>query len=198
MQTWILAFLAFAWAPCAPASADADAGCRCLPFTLEEAADRADAVFVATVDSLGTGTDENGAREVWLRVEDAWKGVDTQEVRVSGNATSCGIRFTPGERYLVFAEADSAGTFRTAMCMGTRGLDPDAPLPSGLGVPARLRAAGLREEGCEELLFVPQQPGPRIGSLALVDDVVGAADQPQHLPPRRACSYAWLRKCSRM
>lgn len=139
MIHWMLAALLLS-AP-APACEDAAAVCRCLPFTAEEAAERADAIFLVTVESVrevapeerrGPGTE----RAVRMRLEAAWKGVDvsTTEVTMIERGTSCDIRFQAGERYVVYADRRE-GTFVTGMCSGTRMLTPDEEELAPLGEP---------------------------------------------------------------
>jgi hypothetical protein len=140
MIHWMLAALLLS-AP-APVTACEDAAvCRCVPFTTAEATERADAVFLATVvgvrdiapeDARGPGHE----REVRLRLEAAWKGLDSSatEVTVVARGTSCDIHFEAGERYVVYGRAEG-GAFATGMCSGTRMLDPGAEALEGLGKP---------------------------------------------------------------
>jgi hypothetical protein len=123
-----------------PAPCDADAAvCRCVPFTTAEAMERAVAVFTGTVISVDSADDHQspGARfTVRMRVDAAWKGIDTEEMTVIAGSTSCDIRFEPGAHYVIFGRLAADGTLRSGMCTGTRRVEPGAEELNELGAPA--------------------------------------------------------------
>ena len=53
-----------------------------------------------------------------FRVEASWKGVDADEVKVHTLNNSCGIKFTEGESYIVYARSFS-GDLITNICFRT-------------------------------------------------------------------------------
>lgn len=116
--------------------------CRCRPISVEEALEQADGVFTATVVSVREVSNEADGRpglgsEVRLRVHAAWKGVDSADVVIRTYGTSCDMEFRPGERYLVFGDADADGAFHTTYCSGTRRIEPNAENTDALGALAR-------------------------------------------------------------
>jgi hypothetical protein len=110
------------------------AGCTCgLPEPPCAATGEAEAVFVGTV----TGTDpfwlnrvlfsallreDAGPKRFHFRVEEAFWGVDGKEVVVGSDGffAGCGMFFSYGEKYLVYAYGrNSAGLLRTSSCSRT-------------------------------------------------------------------------------
>ncbi|HEX6913356.1 MAG TPA: hypothetical protein VF142_23320 [Longimicrobium sp.] len=137
ITAWLLSVLLLsASAPCEPAV------CRCLPYTPGEAGERADAIFTATVVAVAdppqgnTGGPPRG-RGVRLRVDAAWKGVESPDVLVIDGRTSCDIRWTPGERMLVYGRRGPDGELRAGHCTGTRSVHHAAGFLESLGAPAR-------------------------------------------------------------
>lgn len=137
ITAWLLpVFLLSAPAPC-------ESGvCRCLPFTAEEAEEHADAIFTATVvevaDPPRVDTDRPpSGREVRLRADAAWKGVESPDVIVIDGRTSCDIRWTPGERILVYGRRGPDGGLRAGHCTGTRSVHHAAGFLEALGAPGR-------------------------------------------------------------
>lgn len=136
MTTWLLSLL-LAAAPC-----ETTAFCRCVPITPEAAAERADAIFTATVVSVRNFPPaEPGGRspghEARLRVHAAWKGVESPEVVIQSRGTTCDFVFRPGDRYLIYGRMDSAGVFHAGYCMGSRRVEPGAETVEALGPPPR-------------------------------------------------------------
>jgi hypothetical protein len=141
MISWMLPALLLA--ATAPPCAESPL-CRCLPFTQEEAAERADAIFMATVVSVRAlprteaGWTPPGS-EVRLRLHAAWKGIESPspEVVVINQETSCDFDWAPGDRYLVYGQRDSTGAYTADYCSGTRLLTPGAENLEALGEPSR-------------------------------------------------------------
>ena len=83
--------------------------------TTEEIVERYDAVFWGQVDTVHL---EGFAKVATLRVFAVWKGDVPREVQVRTPAegTACGVGFTPGQPYLVFATLDSNELYGTHLC----------------------------------------------------------------------------------
>jgi hypothetical protein len=82
------------------------------------AASRAAAVFVGRVTALPSGVE--------FEVERAFAGVKPGRITLANGPGTCAFRFTPGERYIVYAYQDSStGILSTSICTRTRPLsDP--------------------------------------------------------------------------
>lgn len=78
-------------------------------------------------------------RRVTLRVDRAWKGVesDTVVVRTGMGDADCGFRFRRGASYLVFAGTEDDGSLSTGLCDRTTRLWRAAAALRALGPPAR-------------------------------------------------------------
>lgn len=104
--------------------------CTCLPRTMPEYLEEADAAFVGTVCSRWYPNEnaaiQSSADPVYFtfRVEMAWKGVeaDTVTIRTASGGSSCGTNFAAGVRHVVFARSRE-GELRTGMCSGNRVLE---------------------------------------------------------------------------
>jgi hypothetical protein len=143
--------------------------CMCAPEIVAEAWDRADLVFsgvvlkVAAVDLAAIESSEGRMVEVSFDVNHVWKGPGDSSIHLqtSGDAASCGYRFSVGEHYLVYAQSTETG-FRTSQCTRTRPLSeaqtdlallPDAIFAFGeLGVVVK-RADKIADEALHELEF---------------------------------------------
>jgi hypothetical protein len=143
MIHWMLSTLLLAAPAPAPAPACEDAAiCRCVHFTQDEAAERADAVFLATVvrvrevDAADPSVPHR-RREVRLRLHAAWKGLDASsaEVTVLAGNTSCDFQFAPGQQFLVYGRRAGERAFHAAMCSGTRLVAPGDADVAALGQP---------------------------------------------------------------
>lgn len=126
--------------------------CSCAPFTPEEAADAADAVFAGTVvraspvgmdaGPLGavaatTGVPSPlGGTIFTFAVDGVAKGpVGTQaDVLAGGDGGTCGMSFGLNERWLVFTTWDGA-IHRTGLCSGNLLLEAGAEPPLALTPP---------------------------------------------------------------
>ena len=89
--------------------------CKCAPPPPPaEALQQASAVFEAQVTALSAGTDE---LEVSMRVTRAWKGVDTETIRVRTRQESaaCGVAFETGQSWLVYANQTTGQTSAIAL-----------------------------------------------------------------------------------
>jgi hypothetical protein len=142
----MLGFLALLGALTVAAPCDTGV-CSCAgPRDAPSALASTDAVFTARVLSVrdtvvGRGT-EHGPwqrRRVTLRVDRAWKGVESRRVVVitGMGGGDCGFPFQRGKSYLVYAHGTGDGLLSTGICGRTAPLGyADADLRQ-LGEPAR-------------------------------------------------------------
>lgn len=152
----------------APATALA---CSCVSVTDEEALERSDVVFAGYVikgeypEEARTANDT--LREIrWTFLPDALvKGVDAGPVEVMSESqgSACGVSFSIGRRYLVFAVEDG-GTLTTNSCDRTRGYFKEIRLVGAREVPGMYGPA--TERGV---------PGDGSGSKTLILSLGGAA-----------------------
>ena len=117
--------------------------CSCAPPTEAEAFERADAVFIGSVEQIyeaRTG-DSTNPEVVVMTVTDVYKGdvTSTQGIVTAADEASCGRDFVIGEAYLVFAASADDGFYESALCDGTRPLGDQAP---DLGVAPTLPQEG--------------------------------------------------------
>jgi hypothetical protein len=98
--------------------------CKCAPPPeVAEALAQSTAVFEAQVTQLNTTAEE---LEVSLRVTRAWKGVETETIRVRTRKESaaCGVQFAMGQVWLVYAnqttDQDAAIALQALSCSRTR------------------------------------------------------------------------------
>lgn len=93
------------------------------------------AVFEGRVVSVRV---EGDRREATFRVTQAWKGIESEEVVVGTivHESMCGVPFTEGTVWLVYADSTPGGTFDTGICQRTRlRAEADADVQSfGAGV----------------------------------------------------------------
>ncbi|MDQ7773519.1 MAG: hypothetical protein RDU13_08335 [Elusimicrobiales bacterium] len=92
--------------------------CADLP-TLEERFARDAAIFIGEVTASEWVTKRE--RVVTLRVLKAWKGVEggTVTVTTGGFVAGCGVMFSEGQAFLVYASGAEGG-LSTSVCSGTR------------------------------------------------------------------------------
>jgi MYXO-CTERM domain-containing protein len=82
--------------------------CKCAPPPeVADALREASAVFEGRVSKVEAAGDDV---EVTLDAVQAWKGVSSEQVRIRTRSSSaaCGVDFTPGESYLVYANDTAA------------------------------------------------------------------------------------------
>jgi hypothetical protein len=90
--------------------------CDCVsPATACAAVSRANAVFVGRVTGLTDG--------VQFEVERAVAGAPLGSITVGNGPGNCGLSFTVGNRYVVYARRDQSGRLFTGMCTRTRPLN---------------------------------------------------------------------------
>jgi hypothetical protein len=92
--------------------------CSCLPPGSPFAElEKSDAVFSGKV--LGVKTD-NSTLQAKIRVNEAWKGMDSKEVTVhtSIDSAGCGVNFETGKEYIVYAYQED-GKYTTYLCSRT-------------------------------------------------------------------------------
>ena len=92
--------------------------CSCNMPQAAAAMQQSAAVFEGRVVSVRT---EGDRLEATLRVTQAWKGIDTEEVVVGtvAHESMCGVPFTEGSVWLVYAER-AEGSLHTGLCHRTR------------------------------------------------------------------------------
>ncbi len=96
--------------------------CSCAMFANpQQHIDNTDLIFEGRALSTQTrrGGDILAGEETVFQVERAWKGDVTGRVAVihpENVCCICGVAFTPGTTYKIFADMDGAGRFRTSLC----------------------------------------------------------------------------------
>jgi MYXO-CTERM domain-containing protein len=162
--------------------------CKCAPPPeAAEALAQSTAVFEAQVTQLNTTSDE---LEVSLRVTRAWKGVDTETIRVRTrkDTAACGVEFAMGQVWLVYAnqttEQDSAIALQVLRCGRSR-------LAAEAGDDFTVLGLGV-------VPVAPREPAP-----AAVDAAAPSAakpNQPQALEPAAngcaSCSLGQTRRAN--
>lgn len=107
--------------------------CTCGEISACEAFANASAVFVGVVTKAGirsvqtqfpatamSATRTNGGPAAHFKIEEAFGGIATDEIDISGGGTTCDYYFKEGERYLVYAYRNEDGTsFTTNICSRT-------------------------------------------------------------------------------
>ncbi|WP_178379808.1 hypothetical protein [Cryptosporangium aurantiacum] len=131
-----------------------------MPVTPSEAAAEAGVVFVGTARQL-VGRPEEGSPEpvtYVFTVERVLKGTvagPTVKVSTNNGAASCGVEFTIGERYAVYA-IDADGTLFVNLCGGTHRVAAGVPpRPATPHAPAALGEPASPAEANEELPRMP-------------------------------------------
>jgi hypothetical protein len=96
--------------------------CTCEPATPRVRAGWADVIFTGTATELDPDPSRSPVITYWTTfdVMTVYKGAlgPLAAVETGGHGASCGVRFTEGERYTVFARAQDDG-LDTNLCMGT-------------------------------------------------------------------------------
>lgn len=116
---------------------------------------------------------------VTFDVEEAWKGISQEPVIVSGYGTGadCGIGFSEGQRYLVYALGEPGGgaPLSTTYCAGTRLLakaerDLQELGPAVLTLPGSAEPESVESEPVAEAGAVDSTPfgGPWSGSPPVI------------------------------
>lgn len=93
--------------------------CQVQPKSVEGSLRKSAAVFVGEVMEIN---DASSLKEVRLRVDRSWKGIETEEVIVLVTRTSESPRYAVGERYLVFANLQD-GKLLTGNCSRTKRIE---------------------------------------------------------------------------
>lgn len=133
--------------------------CSCVVRDLPAQVRAATAVFIGTVRDAGPVT-------TVFHVDRRYKGVLTGDTGLAAPVSGCGIPFTPGREYLVFAVA-SGNALTTDLCAGTT---------DDLAVAARLPAAGLPTNQRADTPEVPhaQRSSSRAVPIAVATALVAA------------------------
>lgn len=120
--------------------------CSCAPpEAMATEVQQADAVFTGRVVAVRDTTAEDGhfpgpwMLHVTLRVDRAWKGIESETVVVvTGRwGGDCGFPFRRGGRYLVFAYREPGGALSAGLCGHTSRLSRAGGALRALGEPAR-------------------------------------------------------------
>jgi len=137
--------------------------CSCEPSDLAARRDAATAVFEGRVRAIAReGSAEVGPARlrVTLEVVQTWKGADAEEVVVmtTTDASACGVPFTVGHSFLVYAASDDTGALVAGLCGGTKPREESDEDVAALGAgvtpvdvqdaPARTRATPPGAGGC--------------------------------------------------
>jgi hypothetical protein len=133
--------------------------CSCVgPRDVPSSVASADAVFTGRVvrvrrTLVGWGAEHGpwGARRVTLRVDRAWKGVESRTVVVLTGlgGGDCGFPFRRGESYLVFAGERNGGSLGVGICSRTAELSRAAADLRELGEPSTRFPAPVRNGDIE-------------------------------------------------
>lgn len=97
------------------------AACSCVVSpSADVALSEASAVFSGEVVEVKKSNKDNG-KTVHFKVREVWKGIDSTTISVfTGNdSASCGIDFTAGKEYLVYAhtlDSNEKSTLSTTLC----------------------------------------------------------------------------------
>lgn len=137
--------------------------CSCVaPGTPAEELAKSDAVFLGRVVDVKAPTgpidDSSDVTMVTFETSQVWKGqiTQTQTLTTPGSSASCGVTFTPGQEYVVYARVNE-GVLTTTLCSRTQ-LASDATediTAFGAGqaaqvnaqIPAQLPSTGAAESG---------------------------------------------------
>lgn len=132
-----VALLGSLWmaSPCGPAA------CSCIPpRDVPTSIREVDAVFSGTVTRVrGVTVRGYQMRQVTLRLDRAWKGVESRTVVVltgSGDG-DCGFDFRRRRAYLVFAHRAETGSLHAGLCGRTGALARASETVRALGEPTR-------------------------------------------------------------
>jgi len=122
------------------------AACSCVgPRPVSVSLGQADAVFSGRVVRVRTVMVDDAVggrrhmRRATLRVDRAWKGVDSRTVVVitGMGGGDCGYDFRRRQSYLVFAHRAGSGALHTGICGRTSALARASAVVNELGQPAR-------------------------------------------------------------
>jgi hypothetical protein len=127
--------------------AEVSYACSCVGGDALVKLNRSNAVFTGKVIEVGgiSKFDHGRLREYTFQVEQAWKGVTTNNVTIysyDGSSASCGFSFTKGEAYLVYTNEGQDGRLQTNLCNGNVMLSQAEEDLNLLG-PATIRGEGL-------------------------------------------------------
>ena len=85
--------------------------------TIEEAADRCDAIFVGWVTALELDDGSWKQKKVRFRITESWKGTEGEHVtvRTGMGGSDCGVDYKLAHRYVVFARNREEGGLSTTV-----------------------------------------------------------------------------------
>lgn len=115
----LLACLGLVLTTTAPAAAD----CTCKPGTLEQQVERADAVFIGTIDEVG----EEGATFTYdITASRAYEGTPERSTQIvsAGGRNACGLGELEVAQTYVFFATGSEAPYDTDSCSGTTVSNP--------------------------------------------------------------------------
>ncbi len=116
MRAVVMSFLVFAAYPAPSYGANTALRCVAPPESVEGTYKRAAAVFVGEVIEV---KDVGALKRARFRVEQSWKGVETDEVAILATRTAESPHYHVGGRYLVFAGLQNGRLF-TGNCSRTK------------------------------------------------------------------------------
>jgi hypothetical protein len=114
--------------------------CSCIDrpaLTTERDMARAVSQFHVVLDGVVASTTPDSANHglrATIAVRRHWNGAktDTLVVKTSFDGGTCGVGFTVGTRYLIFASESASGGWYTSICTPTRSWDREADRLAGL------------------------------------------------------------------
>jgi hypothetical protein len=113
--------------------------CKCMPQTVEQAREQAEAIFEGQVTEIADvpmkGDANMTEKRVSLRLVRVWKQLDSTEtvdVTTSSSSASCGFAFEKGQSYLVYAGRGEQG-YTVSACSRTRPMGDASEDLAGLG-----------------------------------------------------------------
>ncbi|TCP55484.1 tissue inhibitor of metalloproteinase [Tumebacillus sp. BK434] len=135
--------------------------CSCVAPTSPQAAlAEAKAVFAGKVQQVEA---QSPYYKVTFAVNTAWKGIDNAESAVLtaiGGEASCGIKFQPGQEYLIYSNTTEDGRLHASLCSRTKELQQADEDLKALGTGTHFLATSFVEQRVERSEPAKQQAMP--------------------------------------
>jgi hypothetical protein len=142
--------------------------CSCVqPPPPQAALEQADAVFAGTVVTIQRTGQLSATLIAEIEVDEVWTGevFETVTVTTAGDSATCGVDFTTGARWLVYAELDDGSGLSTHLCTRTARAtqatadfdaleDGSDPLPGATARPPTAEVSGGGTPGRTWILVV--------------------------------------------
>jgi hypothetical protein len=155
--------------------------CSCVqPPPPQAAVGQADAVFAGSVVTIQRTGQAGAALIAEIEVDEVWTGevFETVTVTTAAASATCGVNFTTGTRWLVYAELDDSGGLRTHLCTRTARAtqatadfdaleDGSDPLPGATARPPSAEVSGRGTPGRTRILVVVLLSGVAGGVLVM-------------------------------